>query len=44
MTCQKADITESDKAPVKKLLDKTTIFADRFIVEFKSEITIDIEA
>ena len=29
---------------VKKLIEKITVFADHFTVEFKSGITIDIEA
>ena len=31
-------------ALVKKLIEKITVFADHFTVEFKSGITIDIEA
>ena len=38
------DITEFDEALVKKLIEKITVFADHFTVEFKSGITIDIEA
>ena len=41
---QKTDITEFDEALVKKLIEKITVFADHFTVEFKSGITIDIEA
>lgn len=41
---QEADITEFDEALVKKLIEKITVFADHFTVEFKSGITIDIEA
>lgn len=41
---QKTDITKFDEALVKKLIDKITVLADRFTVEFKSGITIDIEA
>ncbi len=37
-------ITEFDEALVKKLIEKITVFADNFTVEFKSGITIDIEA
>ena len=32
------------EALVKKLIEKITVFADHFTVEFKSGITIDIEA
>ena len=41
---QKTDITHFDEALVKKLIEKITVFADRFTVEFKSGITIDIES
>lgn len=41
---QETDITEFDEALVKKLIEKITIFADHFTVEFKSGITIEIEA
>ena len=41
---QKTDITEFDEALVKKLIEKIIVFADHFTVEFKSGITIEIEA
>ena len=41
---QETDITKFDEALVKKLIDKITVLADRFTEEFKSGITIDIEA
>ena len=41
---QETDITKFDEALVKKLNDKITVLADHFTVEFKSGITIDIEA
>lgn len=41
---QETDITEFDNAIVKKLIEKITVFADHSTVEFKSGITIDIEA
>ena len=41
---QKTDITEFDEALVKKLIEKITVFADHFTVEFKSGLTIEIEA
>jgi hypothetical protein len=41
---QKTDITEFDEALVNKLVEKITVFADHFTVEFKSGITIDIES
>ncbi|MDO4357101.1 MAG: hypothetical protein Q4E13_11390 [Clostridia bacterium] len=44
ITKQKTAITEVDEALVKKLIEKITVFADHFTVEFKSGITIEIEA
>ncbi len=41
---QETDITGFDETLVKKLIEKITVFADHFTVEFKSGITIDIEA
>ena len=41
---QETGITEFDEVLVKKLIAKITVFADHFIVEFKSGTTIDIEA
>ena len=41
---QETDITEFDETLVKKLIEKITVFADHFTVEFKSGLTIDIEA
>ena len=38
------DITEFDEALLKKLIEKITVLADHFTVEFKSGIIIDIEA
>lgn len=41
---QETDIAEFDEALVKKLIEKITIFADRFTVEFKSGVSVEIEA
>lgn len=41
---QETDITEFDEALVRKLIEKIIVFDDQFTVEFKSGITIDIEA
>ena len=41
---QESEVTEFDEALVKKLIDKITVLADHFTVEFKSGITIDLEA
>ncbi len=40
---QETDITEFDETLVKRLIEKITVFADHFTVEFKSGITNDIE-
>ncbi len=36
-------ITEFDEALVRRLIEKITVFEDRFAVRFKSGVTIDIE-
>jgi len=41
---QKTDIKEFDEARVKKLIEKITVFADHFTVEFKSGLATEIEA
>ena len=41
---QLATITEFDEALVGKLIEKITVFADHFTVEFKSGLAIEIEA
>ena len=41
---QPATITEFNEALVSRLIEKITVFEDHFTVEFKSGITIDIEA
>lgn len=41
---QSTDITEFDEALVSRHIAKITVFEDHFIVDFKSGITIDIEA
>lgn len=41
---QETNTTKFDETLVKKLVEKTIVFIDRFTVEFKSGITIDIEA
>ena len=40
---QPTDITEFDETLVKRLIAKITVFEDRFTVDFKSGITIEIE-
>lgn len=44
ITGQKTNITEFDEALVKKLIEKIIVFSDHFTVEFKSGLTIEIEA
>jgi len=44
ITQQKTDIIEFDETLVNKLIEKITVFADHFTVEFKSGITINIKA
>ena len=41
---QPTTITEFDETLVSRLIAKITVFDDHFAVEFKSGITIDIEA
>ena len=41
---QKTNITEFAEADVRKLIQKITVFTEHFTVEFKSGITIEIEA
>ena len=41
---QGTDITEFDETLVKKLIEKITVFDEHFSVEFKSGISINIEA
>ena len=41
---QPGSITEFDETPVSRLIEKITVFEDRFTVDFKSGVTIDIEA
>lgn len=37
-------ITEFDEVLVKRLIEKITVFEERFTVDFKSGVTIEIEA
>lgn len=41
---QQSEITEFDESLARKLIQQITVFAGQFTVEFKSGITIDIEA
>lgn len=40
---QPGTITEFDETPLSRLIEKITVFKD-FTVDFKSGVTIDIEA
>ena len=35
-------ITEYDETLVRRLIEKVTVYVDRFSVEFKSGVTVDI--
>ena len=39
---QNTAISEFDEADVRKLIQKITVYEDRFTVEFKSGISVDI--
>mgnify|MGYP001011945550 CR=1 FL=1 len=40
---QPTEITEYDEPLVRRLVEKVTAFEDRFTVEFKSGVTVDVE-
>jgi site-specific DNA recombinase len=39
---QRTDITEYDEQLIQRLIEKVTIYEDRFSVEFKSGVTLDV--
>jgi site-specific DNA recombinase len=39
---QPTDITEYDEQLIRRLIEKVTIYEDKFTVEFKSGLTVDI--
>jgi site-specific DNA recombinase len=41
---QPTAITEYDEQLVRRLIEKVTIYEDKFTVEFKSSSTVDMEA
>ncbi|MBO5128234.1 MAG: hypothetical protein J6D10_11755 [Clostridia bacterium] len=41
---QSAELTEFDEALVKRWVQKITVWADRFTVELKSGLSVDVEA
>ncbi|HHV02659.1 MAG TPA: resolvase, partial [Bacteroidales bacterium] len=40
---QTATLTEYDEQLVRRLIEKVTIYEDKFTVEFKSGVTVDID-
>lgn len=40
---QPTSLTEYDEPLVRRLIEKVTVFADKFTVEFKSGVTVDVE-
>lgn len=40
---QPTSIAEYDESLVRRLIEKVTVYEDKFTVEFKSGLTIDIE-
>jgi len=40
---QPTALTEYDEQLVRRLIEKVTIFKDKFTVEFKSGVTVDIK-
>jgi site-specific DNA recombinase len=40
---QPTTITEYDEQLVRRLIEKVTIYEDKFTVEFKSGVTVDVE-
>ena len=39
---QPTAITEYDKQLVRQLIEKVTVYEDKFTVEFKSGVTVDV--
>jgi len=39
---QSAALTEYDEQLVRRLIEKVTVYEDKFIVEFKSGLTVDV--
>ncbi len=40
---QSTALTEYDEALVRRLIEKVTVYEDKFTVEFKSGVTVDVE-
>ena len=43
IAAQPNKLTEFDETLVKRLIQKVTIYEDKFIVEFKSGVTVDVK-
>lgn len=41
---QPTALTEYDEQLVRRLIEKVTVYEDKFTVEFKSLVTVDVEA
>jgi site-specific DNA recombinase len=39
---QSTALTEYDEQLVRRLIEKVTVYEDKFIVEFKSGLTVDV--
>ena len=40
---QNAALTEYDEQLIRRLIEKASIYEDKFIVEFKSGVTVDVD-
>jgi site-specific DNA recombinase len=40
---QPTALTEYDELPVQRLIEKVTVYEDKFTVEFKSGVTVDVD-
>ena len=40
---QSTALTEYDEQLVRRMIEKVTAFEDKFTVEFKSSVTVDVE-
>ena len=43
IAAQPTELTEFDETLVKRLIQKITVYADKFTVEFKSGVTVNVE-
>jgi site-specific DNA recombinase len=40
---QDSDIEDYDEALVRKMIEKITVYEEKFVIEFKAGISLDIE-